>query len=118
MGRADFFLAKGTHVVLKSGELDEAVVAGLTAERTEVAGVVVVSQSGHVLSAVQSARDGIQRARQQMSLINKTKMFLINSGGRVSPDRCRTPAALDLSISSDDGLQSLSMTHKVIVIET
>lgn len=63
-----------TYIVLEAGEFDLAVFTCLAPVGTEVASVIVVSQAGDLLSTLHSARNGIQWARQQMSLKGETQI--------------------------------------------
>lgn len=55
---------KITYIVLKAGEFDEAVIASLTTVGAEIAAVIVVSQAGDVLTALETTRNGVQSTRQ------------------------------------------------------
>jgi hypothetical protein len=58
-----------THIKLKSAEFDLAVFTHLAPVGAHVTQVIVEGKSRNLLLAVQMARNGIQGARQQMSLI-------------------------------------------------
>ena len=51
-----------TYVVLEAGEFDETVIARLASVGAEIASVIVVSQAGHVLTALKPTRNGVQAA--------------------------------------------------------
>ena len=72
---------RDTHVVLDAVEFHLAVLARLAPVGAKVARVVVVSEARDVLTAVQTARDRVVSARQQMSLL-RCKQETINHGAR------------------------------------
>ena len=70
-----------TYIKVKSAEFDLTMFAHLATVGAHVTQVIVEGQSRNLLLAVQMARNGVQDARQQMSLIinqvkkNKISLF-------------------------------------------